>query len=87
MTNNPINSINFNLETVWIEAKKRNYNFDERKFDIRDDIEQINVTSGQIGFEKDHLLKKLKLRDINMYNKFVKLNEIEIHPLFKLIEG
>ena len=59
----PVNAFNFYLETVWLEAKKRNYNFDKSKFVEITDIEKLNVNSGQLDFEKSHLLKKLKFRD------------------------
>lgn len=82
-----LNAINFYLKSVWIEAEKRNYNFDRNKFEVIHHIEQINVTTGQITLEKDHLLKKLKVRDVKMYNEFVSLDDYETHPLFNLIEG
>ncbi len=86
-TKEPINSINFYLEAVWEEAKRRNYNFDESKFEKINKIDKIELTTGQLNFETNHLLNKLKIRDINKYHDNKKLGVFEIHPLFKLIDG
>ena len=83
----PVNAINFFLKTVWLEAEKRHYNFDQGKFAEVINIEQINVTTGQIDFEKKHLLKKLKLRDVKRYNEIKDFINFETNPLFNLIEG
>lgn len=83
----PIGVINFYLKSVWLEAAERNYNFDKSKFVEINDIEQINVTTGQLNFEKNHLLKKLHLRDLIKYNSFVGLVDYEPHSLFNLIDG
>ncbi len=87
MAKSPVKSINFYLEVIWLESKKRNYNFDKSKFEKTKDIKKINVTQGQVHFEVNHLSNKLKIRDIELYNKMKLLNNFEIHPLFKLIEG
>jgi hypothetical protein len=83
----PVNAINFYLETVWLEAKKRNYNFDKSKFVEITDIEKLNVNSGQLDFEKSHLLKKLKFRDEKKYNEIIDIVNFETNPLFNLING
>nr|MDA3929795.1 hypothetical protein [Prolixibacteraceae bacterium] len=86
-TKNPINTINFYLESIWLEATRRRYNFDKSKFERVLNIEQIDVTSGQLNFEKKHLLTKLKIRDLKKYDEFAGVSDIEIHPLFHLIDG
>lgn len=78
----PIVSINYYLHSIWSEVAKRNYNFDKRKFIELKNIDLINVTSGQIEFEKEHLLKKLKLRDEKKYNEILNIDNYEIHPFF-----
>ena len=83
----PIDSINVYLESVWVEANKREYNFDVSKFERINDIDQIKVTTGQLNFEIGHLLKKLKSRDLKKFEENKRLVDFEIHPLFKLIEG
>jgi len=83
----PVDAINFYLKHVWQEAEKRNYNFDKSKFVEITDIQKINVTTEQLIFEKNHLLKKLKLRDEIKYNEIINLVNYETHPLFNVIYG
>lgn len=87
LTKNPLTSINCYLESIWEESKNRNYNFNESKFEKTKDVEKITATRGQLNFELAHLLKKLKLRDAELYNKVILINDIETHPLFEIIEG
>jgi len=87
LSEQPINTINYYLKLVWLEAENRNYNFDKSKFVGISDVEQINVTTGQINFEKEHLLNKLRLRDKKKYNENIDLSIYETHPLFNLIDG
>lgn len=86
-TSQPIKAINFYLKAVWEEAKERNYRFDPGKFVADAVIDPIQVTSGQLNFEKDHLFKKLLIRDEKRYQTLINLRNFEIHPLFQLIEG
>lgn len=83
----PISNINYYLSNVVDEAKKRNYNFDESKLNFDEKKELIIVTKGQIEYEFKHLLNKLKVRDFKRYEKFKNLKNIEIHPMFKVIDG
>jgi len=83
----PIDAINYYLKLVWLEAKKRNYNFAKIKFKEIIDVEKIVVTDGQINFERTHLLKKLKLRDENKYYEIVDLTNFKINPLFYQVKG
>ena len=82
-----VNAINFYLQSIWFESKRRNYNFDQSKFKEIIGIEQIDVTAGQLSFEKNHLLEKLKVRDIMKYIEISEMANYETHPLFKLIGG
>lgn len=84
---NQLEAINFYLKSVWLEANKRNYNFDRSKFEEIEYLERINVTISQLNFEKKHLLKKLKLRDEKKYQEIMILENIETHPIFNLING
>jgi len=45
------------------------------------------VNSGQLDFEKNHLLKKLKFRDEKKYNEIIDIVNFETNPLFNLING
>ncbi len=84
---NPIGSINNYLSYIWVESKLRNYNFDSSKFLKNESEIAIPVTTGQVEYETLHLLKKLKVRDENLYKKYSELKLAELHPMFYLIEG
>ncbi len=83
----PLNCIHLYLNYVWQEAKVRNYHFDESKFDNNIPHCSILVTNGQITYERQHLLNKLKTRDYLKFLTFEKIMDTEIHPIFELING
>ncbi|MCU4175918.1 pyrimidine dimer DNA glycosylase/endonuclease V [Carboxylicivirga sp. N1Y90] len=83
----PINSINYYLQKVWDEANTRGYNFDRTKFVEIEAVEFIDVTNGQMDFEIQHLLLKLKKRDIQKYSTYINNDHFDVHPLFKIIAG
>lgn len=85
--NNPVSYINQYLKEVFKEAVGRNYNFDSNKIDWRLKSGKINVNRGQIRYEFEHLLHKLKVRDKIKYAELLKINEYEVHPLFKIVQG
>lgn len=86
-SDNGLMAINYYLQEVWSEASKRGYNFDKRKFEACDNIIRIDVTYGQVYFEVQHLLQKLKVRDRILYERFMTVNNFDLHPLFKGVDG
>lgn len=82
----PIGGINSYLETVCNEADSRNYHFDRTKIGRVSNI-SLKVTTGQLAYENQHLLAKLKQRDLARYKTLLSLDKLETHPLFKLIKG
>lgn len=85
--NNPVDAIDSYLKSVWTEATHRGYNFDKSKFDEPKKDIKIAVTIGQVNFEKQHLLAKLKLRDVSRYEQIKNITDIETHPIFSLVDG
>jgi len=84
---NPLSSINFYLKEIHIESVKRNYNFDKSKFSSRARPGKMTVTRGQLEYEFEHLLRKLKVRDISLYKELKCEDRIMTHPLFKIVKG
>lgn len=83
---NPINSINYYLSEVQIEATIRGYNFDKSKITTPFFPIIMYVTEGQLAYEWEHLLKKIKYRDSVFYD--IIKNEAPIpHPIFSVIKG
>lgn len=86
-TKSPVDLINAYLAEVYKEATNRGYNFNRNKIDWNFSSVTIEVTSGQLNYEVQHLLQKLKVRDILRYKELNKLSEWETHPLFKIVPG
>lgn len=79
--------INAYLLEIYAESRKRNYNFDRSKIGPIVCKDRIPVTSGQIKYEFQHLLNKLKQRDYSRYLEYKDIDEIEINPVFAGIDG
>lgn len=86
-TKHSVPTINAYLLAVWQEATKRGYNFNKDKIGDTKEHSQINVSTGQIDFEKKHLLKKIKERDIEKHNAIITIRNWHLHPLFTAIDG
>ena len=83
----PLIKINFYLQDIWEEANTRGYKFDEKKFERKEKVSAITVKKGQVEYEFHHLLRKLQTRDIEKFEKIKYIDDIEVHPLFKIVEG
>ena len=47
----------------------------------------LTVTQGQLIYEFNHLLGKLKVRDKALYDKLKNTKTIVPHPMFNIIKG
>ena len=74
------------LQAVYIEACERGYTFDHGKIRGLGSFSVIPVTQGQVEFEWDHLLAKLKVRAPVLYNRIVSTSPA-VHPLFDVRPG
>lgn len=86
-TKNPVAAINQYLLEVLQEAKKRGYNFNAYKINKPSKNQKLNVTSGQMKYEQNHLLNKLKKRDKNKFNEVNAVRKFKPHPIFKITKG
>jgi hypothetical protein len=79
------------LNHVYLEANIRGYNFNQEKIGVEHTSKQIPVTSGQILYELEHLLMKLKKRDQYKYQEIKKITDqkdsLIPNPLFNVIPG
>lgn len=81
----PIASLEVYLHGVCDEADTREYNFDRTKLWPKKDTPKIPLTRGQLDYETGHLQKKVAIRSPK---ELFRLEwEIQIHPLFTLIDG
>lgn len=83
----PVTAINYYLSEVYKEAKKRGYKFDKSKVGKVDRTIKVNVNSGQLLYEKQHLLYKLLNRTPEKVPDLTTSDEILQHPMFKVKEG
>ena len=87
-TKDPILYIGTYLYYVYLEGERRGYKFDKSKIIKYDlNIEKIPIKEGQVKYEFNHLLKKLKERDYKKYEEIKDLKNIEVHPIFYIIPG
>jgi hypothetical protein len=84
---NSLDAINYYLSEVYLEAKKRNYNFDRQKIDWTFKKSRLTVMAGQMDFEKNHLLKKLETRDYDKFKEYKSIAQFDSHPVFRIIDG
>jgi len=84
---NQLYAINQYLNNVYDESVLRNFTFDRAKF--RKPIIPIflSVSEGQIIFEFEHLLCKLKEREFHLYEILKETTNIIPHPMFQIIKG
>lgn len=84
---NPVELIDQYLSYVFFEAESRGYKFDRSKINWGFSLKQLQVTSGQLNFEKRHLLNKLNVRDQRLYKNLLECKEVLTHPQFVEIKG
>ena len=86
-TENPIEAIAGYLEEIYEESLKRGYNFNRSKIIGQGTNSKITVTKGQIRYELNHLIKKVKNRDITALDKIKNVASPDPNPIFNVIEG
>ena len=87
---NGIGTLGLYLWEIYFEARKRGYDFDERKINKRNSIiKELTITKGQLEYEMARLQNKLYKRDRDKFwdNQRLINNKIEPHPLFHVVEG
>lgn len=83
----PLDCMNQYLAAVYQEAVERGYRFGKEKIDWGFRPSKLAVTKGQVRYEAEHLLSKLKSRDPERYDAWSKKRKFNLHPLFDLVEG
>lgn len=83
----PVAAIQQFLLVVLNEAVKRGYNFDASKIHTKRTSSRIKVTKGQVEYEWNHLLKKLKTRDPEKFKILQSKKNISVHPSFQVVNG
>ena len=83
----PLSAINTYLAAVLSESRLRGYSFDATKVGpIRAPI-RLASTEGQLRYEWQHLLRKLKHRNPAQHRRLRGIDRPEPHPLFQISPG
>ncbi len=86
-TENPLAFIGTYLAFVQEEATRRGYAFQLAKIHPERTDRRINIASGQLRYEFEHLLGKLKQRDPSRFQELKAIRSPDSHPLFLEVEG
>jgi hypothetical protein len=74
------------LSAVHAEADRRGYAFDRSKVGPLHECDRIVATRGQLEYEWEHLLGKLRRRSPESYRRLRTLAPTA-HPLFRIVAG
>jgi hypothetical protein len=83
---NPTATIGAYLWAVVDEARSRGYNFDASRIASRRLPISIPVTRGQLDFERQHLMKKLHIRD-QARCRILAAATARPHPMLRVVAG
>jgi hypothetical protein len=83
----PLAAISFYLHAVHREATERGYRFDRSKLRLITTPLVIPVSRGQVRYEWQHLMRKLKRRSPDSWRAHSKVKSPRVHPLFTTIPG
>lgn len=86
-TERPLDGINQYLAVVFQNALDRGYHFNQDKINWKFEPVKMTVTKGQLEFERNHLLAKLKARDIRKYEELRDCKTFDANPIFESIDG
>ena len=83
----PRSAINAYLGSVLVEAESRGYSFNRRKVGPVRANARIESTTGQLRYEWQHLMGKLRVRSPSLYRKWRGVAAPDSHPVFIVKPG
>lgn len=83
----PVGAIGSYLSAVHAESAARGYRFDLLKIWSDSPANIISETDGQLLYEWNHFMRKLKSRSRDRFDALKDLKDPEPHPLFKIYLG
>lgn len=83
----PVAAINSFLAAIHAESLARGYSFDAAKVGRTRRRGTMRETRGQLAFEWQHLLAKLRKRDPARYRVLRRIKRPKAHPLFRIVHG
>jgi hypothetical protein len=82
----PVAAICTYLWAVADEATARGYKFDASKIVMRRQKVSLTVTRGQLEYEREHLRKKLRVRD-RATLEILRAAKLIAHPMLRAVDG
>jgi pyrimidine dimer DNA glycosylase len=86
-SSSPVATLNRYLSAIHREASRRGYAFDASRFGPVRGAGRLTETRGQLDYEWDHLLAKLRRRAPEQWRALQELPRPEPHPLFRIVSG
>jgi Pyrimidine dimer DNA glycosylase len=83
----PRATINAYLRSVAAEAAARGYRFDVSKLGPERGARRLRAPRGQLAYEWQHLMKKLRRRNPALHARWRGTRFPEAHPLFRVVAG
>src|SRR5665213_2957904 len=83
----PLSAINGYLQELHGEAARLGYAFDRSKIGPVRKRLPLSVSRGQLQFEWNHLLAKLRVRKLALHEKWCRIAVPKAHPLFRVRHG
>ena len=83
----PAAAVDAYLGVVLAEARRREYQFDETKLDGSRLPRRLPETRGQLLYEWEHLLEKLRRRDPARFRALRRCPVPDPHPLVRVVAG
>ncbi|MCU1232014.1 MAG: pyrimidine dimer glycosylase [Acidobacteria bacterium] len=75
------------LRSIADEAERRGYSFDRSKIASAASVTSIEVGHGQLRFEWEHLIAKVRGRNPAWYESIASVKKPLPHPIFAIVRG
>ena len=83
----PLSAMASYLVAIHSEAQNRGYSFELSKVGPVQPLSGFSVSSGQVEYERQHLLSKLAVRSPSFYAQLILVSSPETHPIFEIVPG
>ena len=83
----PVAAVATYLRAINDEAVERGYRFAAEKIEPAQLRQQLTVTRGQLAYEWQHLMTKLRMRDPARADTLASVRRPLAHPLFRIVPG
>jgi hypothetical protein len=86
-TGRPAEAIAAYLDGLAQEGESRGYRLDRARIHAEPDHPMLTVTTGQLGYERDHLYAKMLNRSPDIAPSLLDDRRVQPHPLFRVVPG